>query len=799
MTREELRKRLSHEILILDGAMGSLLMNRVGHQACLEDVARSHPEILREIHKAYDEAGADIVSSNTFGGNRIKLANYGLEAQAGEINKRAAALAREAVSSETLIAGSVGPTGRIITPLGDLSFDEAYEAFREQAMALESGGADLLLLETFGDLKEVKIAIMAARENTSLPVLAAMTFEEGFTSFTGTDPETAAVLLSSLGADGIGVNCSTGPEPMLEVVGRYTRITEKPVFVEPNAGLPRREGKKTSYLVTPEVMAEHAGKYVQLGANIVGSCCGSTPEYTRAIAATVKGFRPVSRQNESVFYLASRNRSVAVGAGLPFAVIGERINPTNREDLAEALRSGRVGAVIREAQQQASEGAMLLDVNVGVPGIDETEILPAVVEGIEGSVVLPLCLDCTNPGAIEAALRSCAGKPLINSVNGSEDSLEAMLPLARRHGAALLCLAVDKAGIPKTAAERLAVIKKIVRGAEEAGIPRNNLICDCLTLTVSAQQKRVEATLEAVRMVHRELGLPTVLGVSNISYGLPERSLINSVFLSMAMGAGLDAAIMNPSDRKMMETVRAASVLTVRDKDSQAFVASHQRKKKSKTSVAAQEQSSDNAIFQAVLNGNRKDIAALVEKALTAGESHEKINTEILIPAIQEVGGRYDRKEIFLPQMILAAETMQAGFEVLKPYFKGDNRSTKGTVVLCTVKGDVHDIGKNIVGLFLKNNGFSVIDLGKDMSAETILRQALDSSADIVALSALMTTTMVEMPKVIQMLREGGCAARILVGGAVITKQYSKEIGADGFAKDGPGAVTEALRLVDAP
>ena len=796
MKKSELKERLAHEILILDGAMGTLLQPHLAAGACPDSACLDKPELVRDSHKAYVDAGADILNTNTFGATRIKLAEFGLSGQTREINRRAAMLAKEAAGDRALVAGNIAPTGRLVEPMGDLTWDEAYDVFREQALALAEGGVDLINLETFSDLKEVRIAVMAVRENTDLPVMAAMTFEESFLTFTGTDPETAANVLTSLGVDVLGVNCSTGPEPMLEVVGRYVTATDLPIFVEPNAGIPRLDRQGATYRISPEIIASFAEKFVQIGANIVGSCCGSTPEYTALIRKAVKDKKPLHRTLSPVLKLSSRVETLSVGPGLPFAVIGERINPTNREDLAEAIRNGRIGLLQKEAQEQTAQGAHLLDVNIGVPGVDEAALMGRVVRGIENVTGRPLVIDSTNPGAVEAALREAPGKPLINSVHGSAKSLESILPLAARHGAGLLCLAVGEKGIPATAEARLDVLRTLIEEAGKLGIPRDHLICDCLTLTVSAEQKRAEQTLRAIRMVKEELGLPTVLGVSNISFGLPDRSLINATFLAMAMASGLDAAIINPADARMMETVRAASVLTVRDRDSRLFVAAHvKKKKKSSTAEAAVPGTAGLPVYDAVIAGNRDEIPKLVEEALAAGKSALEINEKMLIPAIREVGGRYDRKEVFLPQMILAAETMQRAFSVLEPHFGSGEVRSEGTVVMCTVKGDVHDIGKNIVCLFLKNQGFRVIDLGKDVSAETIVRAAEEYRADVVGLSALMTTTMTGMPEVISAIRDSGSGAKVMVGGAVVTAGYAREIGADAYAKDAVSAVERVREL----
>lgn len=796
MDRKFIRQRLLDEILVIDGVFGTLLQPHIPAGSCVDMTNIEKPDLVQSIIKEYADAGADILSTNTFGGSRVKLREFGLEAHTQDINVRAAQLARNVAPDNALVAGVIGPTGKLVEPLGELTFNEAFEAFEEQTTALAEGGVHLFLLETFADLKEIKAAVMAIQKATSLPIMASMTFDENYTCFTGTDPATAANVLSSLGVDALGVNCSTGPEPMLEVLGRYAMATDCPLFVEPNAGLPTLEGDNTTYKISPVDMAEFAEKFVQIGANAVGTCCGSSPEYTAEIKQRLKDKHPITRHVDPVLRLSSRVKTIEVGTGLPFCMIGERINPTNRETLAEEIRTGKVAFIQKEAKLQAAEGAHLLDVNIGVPGLDEPAFIGKAIRAIENVVPTPLSIDSVNPQAVEAALLECTGKPLINSVNGEDKSLDAIIPVAKKYGAGLLCLAVDEKGIPKTAEDRIAVLRKIIDRAETAGIRREDLICDCLTLTVSAQQKRANTTLKAIQIVKEDLKLPTVLGVSNISFGLPQRSLINATFLSMAMASGLDAAIINPGDERMKETIQAASVLTVRDKDSKAFVKSHTAKKKKKSAVEPPPAEDVNHIADALMSGNREEIGGLVEKELKSGQSAQEINNGILIPTIQEVGRQYDRKEIFLPQMILAAEAMQQAFTVLEPHFSSGDVTAKGKVLLCTVKGDVHDIGKNIVGLFLKNQGFEVVDLGKDVSTELIVQTALQQKIQIVGLSALMTTTMTEMPLVIQALKDAGSGAKVVVGGAVVTKKYAREIGADGYAKDGVEAVEVIQNLV---
>ncbi len=799
MKRQAFREQLASEIHILDGALGTMLQPHLSAGGCIDAMNLEQPDIVAAVHKQYVAAGAHIITTNTFGATRLKLSEFGLAKKTKEINRAGAALAKKNVRGGALVAGSVGPTGKLIEPLGDVTFEQAQRAYKEQVIALAEGGVDLFLLETFSDLKEAKIACMAVREYTDLPLMVSMTFGEGYVTFTGTDPAVAATVLSSIGADAIGVNCSTGPEPMLEIVGRLVVATDLPVYVEPNAGVPRLAGDNTTeYITSPEVMADFAEKYVVLGANCVGSCCGSTPAHTAQLRERLKNKKPLRRSLTPALRLSSRYRTLAIGADLPFCVIGERINPTNRANLAEEIRSQKATLIQQEAQAQEREGAHMIDVNIGVPGVHEASVLPRALRSIETVTQLPLSIDSTDAAAVENALRETAGKVLINSVTAEEESLSKIPKLAAKYGAGLICLAVGRGGIPDTAEQRMQVLKEIVAGAEKAGVQKEQLICDCLTLTVSAQQKRAEETLRAIRMVKAELGLPTVLGISNISFGLPERHIINATFLSMAMSAGLDAAIMNPGDERVMETVRAASVLTLRDRDSRAYVSDHiKRRKKKKTAAPALRETQKEAldIYQAVLSGNKHDIKHLVEKAIVVGKTVTEINGEMLVPAIEEVGARYERKELYLPQMILAAETFQEAFKVLEPHFERAEIKSKGTIVMCTVKGDVHDIGKNIVALLLRNHGYTVVDLGKDVSAEEIYAHSQEAGAGVIGLSALMTTTMAEMPRVIELLRRRNSPSKVIVGGAVVSKKYAQDIGADAYAGDGITAVARVKAL----
>ncbi|MBM3307714.1 MAG: homocysteine S-methyltransferase family protein [Candidatus Eisenbacteria bacterium] len=803
MNAETLRGMLSERVLVFEGGMGTLLMERVpGHRAP-DLLTLDAPQVIEEIQRAYVAAGARVLQTCTFGATPIKLDAIGERSRFAEINRAAVAIARRAAGAgergaaggakaPVLVAGDLGPTGRLVRPLGDLSFGDAYEAYRAQAALLAECGVDLIIVETMIDLREAKAALLAARDATGLPVVVTMTFDEHFTTPTGTDPVTAATVLSSMGAFAVGANCSTGPSPMVEVVGRMAQSCRAPIIAQPNAGMPETHDGKAVYATTPDEFAAEASRLVAAGASMLGGCCGTTPAHIEALARAVEERRPVARAVPSALRLSSRTATVEIGRGFPFAVIGERINPTNRAALSEEVLDGRVETVLADGRAQAEAGALVLDVNVGVPGVDEPAAMARSALALENALAAPLSLDSTSAAAFEAALSELAGKPLLNSVTAERARLDAILPLAARHGAGVVCLALDETGVKPSAEERVAVLRGIVREAERRGVDRENLILDCVTLAASAEQERVPGTLEAIRAVSRELGLPTVLGVSNVSHGLPDRSALNVSFLSMAMAAGLDAAIMNPLDATMMAAIRASSVLTVRDRGSAEYVRAHRAKKKSAAAPgagAARDPGVRGRIRRAVADGNAAAIEGLVDEALAEGIAPMALNDEVVVPALEEVGRRFERREVFLPQMMLAAEAVERAFAKIKPLLPKHAEAGKGTVVLATVQGDVHDIGKNILGSMLESHGYRVVDLGKDVPAAAIVEAARRERADAVALSALMTTTAAQVPVVVQALREAGIKAKIMVGGAIVTKRFADSVGADGYAKDAAGAV----------
>lgn len=785
--------------LLLDGAMGTQLQARgLAAGELPELLCLSHPEVVTDVHAAYVAAGADVVTTNTFGANAAKL---GDAASVEEVFSAAVACAR--ATAPRYVAADLGPTGQLLAPMGPLPFDDAYELFARQVRAAAAAGADLFVIETMSDLAEAKAALLAVRENSDLPAIVTMTFEEDGRTFLGTTPEVASLTLSSLGAAAVGINCSLGPAEVAPLVARMAPWARCPLAVQANAGLPHVEGDATVYDIGPERYAADVAPMLDSGVTILGGCCGTTPDHIAALRALLSVRAPARRVVPDRFAVCGPQRLTALAPG-EVGVIGERINPTGKRRMKEALRSGNHDHVVAEAIAQERAGAQILDVNAGLPEIDERAVMCRLVEELLGVTTLPLQIDASDPAVIEAAVRGYPGKPLVNSVSGKEESLAAVVPIAARYGCALVGLTLDESGIPATARGRLAVARKIVAATDAAGIPRSDVVIDCLAMAASTDQTAPRTILEAIRLVKDELpGVRTVLGVSNISFGLPFRSLVNATFLAAAFGAGLDLAIVNPGSRRMMDVVDSWRVLSGEDEAARFYVEHYADRSDAAPATAPGEKSTqaekDAALpadpveraRQLVLDGRSGPMAEAMGEVLLGHDAMFAIN-EVLVPALDEVGRRFEAGTFFLPQLMASAEAAKAGFETVRSASpSGTAAAGKGPVVLCTVRGDIHDIGKNIVRMLLENYGFEVIDLGRDVPPQTVAEAVVERRARLVGLSALMTSTVPAMAETIELLRERAPWCKVVVGGAVLTPEYAQMVGADFYAKD----ATETARI----
>ena len=791
MRAEELFR--TRETVLLDGAMGTMLQAAgLPLGARPEALNLEDPALIESIHARYAAAGSRILCANTFGASAHKLAGSGYTVE--QVVDAAIRCARRAAQPYgSLVALDIGPLGELLEPAGILPFEEAVEAFAEIVRAGAAAGADLILCETFTDLYELKAALLACRENCGLPVLASMSFEAGGRTFTGCGVESFAAAARGLGADALGINCSLGPKEILPMARALCGAVpgDYPVFVKPNAGLPRADG--SGYDITPQLFAMQMKPYRELGLFAAGGCCGTTPDFIRALHRVFDGCAVGREARPLPSVLCTPVQRVVVDG---ITVVGERINPTGKKRFQQALREGDMDYVLAQAISQAESGAAVLDVNVGAPGVDEPALMEQVVKALQSVVSLPLQLDSSNAAALERGLRVYNGKPIVNSVNGEQAVLDKLLPLCKKYGAAVVGLTMDEQGIPKTAAGRVAIAARIRDAALAAGIPLEDIYIDCLTLTASAQQEDVMATLDALRACKEELGVRTVLGVSNISFGLPCRPYLNTAFLTMAMYAGLDLAIMNPASEEMMGAVYAYGVLSGRDKQSGRYIARYagrtmpsQAAQPAAPQASAPEETSAGGpyapLMKAVEQGLKGEAAAHT-RALLAGHEPLDLVDHALIPALDAVGAGYEKGTLFLPQLLQSASAAQAAFEEIKAAVakNGVPGSSKGKIVLATVKGDVHDIGKNIVRVILENYGFEVLDLGRDVPPEKVVEAVRESGARLVGLSALMTTTLKSMAETIEALHKAKLDCKVMVGGAVLTERYALEIGADWYAKD---------------
>lgn len=780
-------------IEIFDGAMGTMLQaGGLKAGACPELMNVEAAEVVKKIHRAYIEAGATIIETNTFGASSLKLAHYGLANRVRELNFAAVKVAKSAAQSQAKVAGSMGPTGKFIAPLGDLDFDDAYKIFREQAEALAEAGADFLIIETCIDIQEMRAALLAAKDACNLPIICQLSYSEDGRTVTGTDPQSAAVILEAMGASIIGVNCSLGPEQLVPVVKILAQNCRVPISVQPNAGMPYLEGGVTKFPMDAKTFGSLGAKLVEAGATYLGGCCGTTPDHIRELANAVKNFSPAPRRFNRPLMLASRSKTVVIDK-TSTTLIGERINPTGRKKLAAEIREGSLLGVKKDALNQVKAGAKILDVNMGVGGIDQAKMMTQAVREIARITDAPLAIDTSDVAALEAGLKNFPGRALINSVSFEPDRIKNFLPLAKRYGAAILILPLTEHGVPKTAQERVDVAAKILDAAKAQGLNDGDFLLDALVMTISADKDACLEVLKTLQLYRERFDLPTTMGLSNISFGLPNRPLINSTFFAMCLAAGLDAPIMNPYDELMQNVLKSAAALLGHDPNGLDFSRDKGQGTRDKVKI---ELPPLDAVKLAIREGDKDEIPALIKRAVDENFSADEITERALTAAMNELGEDFGAGKIFLPQVLLSAETMRLAFDELKKILPAQQTKTRGTFVIATVKGDVHDLGKNIVGALISNSGFKLVDLGKDVDSEKIVRAAIEHDADIVGLCALMTTTMIQIDKVIANLHAAGSSAKVMVGGAALTQEYADSAGADAYAKDGVEAVRLAKNLL---
>ena len=812
MTKKEFREYLNKGAIVLDGATGTNLMAAgmpIG--VCPEAWVMEHQDVLYDLQSAYVKAGTNIVYAPTFTGNRIKLEEYGLEDRIEEINTELVRLSKRAVDGKALVAGDMTMTGKQLFPLGDLMFEELVDVYKEQASILDHAGADLFVVETMMSLQECRAAVIAIKEVSDLPIMVTLSYNEDGRTLFGTPPETAVVVLQSLGVDAIGINCSTGPMEMVELVEKMAQYSTVPILAKPNAGLPELEDDKTVYKMTPQEFADAAVALVNAGASIVGGCCGTTPEHIKALSDAVRKLpirKPLERHRR---ILASERKNVEIDLDGSFIVVGERINPTGKKKLQAELKEGKLDLVRQMAMEQEENGAKILDINMGMNGIDEKEMMKSVIYEVSSTVDCPLCIDSSHVDVIEEALKIYPGRALINSISLESEKIEKLLPVAAKYGAMFILLPLSDEGLPKDAAEKHRIINTVYDKAMALGMAHEDIVVDGLVATIGANPDAAKECYETISYCKNDKKLPTICGLSNISFGLPERMYVNTAFLTMAICNGLTMAIANPSQELLMNAAFSSDMLLNRPDSDIAYIERMnmlaEKKAQYETVVVKKQPDSaagdstgtntnggNDVIFQVVLKGSKGSILDEVKKVLDAGKKPDEIINESLIPAINEVGELFNKKKYFLPQLIGSANTMKHAIDYLEPLLeKNDTGENMPTLVIATVEGDIHDIGKNLVVLMLKNYGYNVIDMGKDVPCEDIVNKAIEENAAVIGLSALMTTTMLRMKDVIELCKEKGCSSKVIIGGACITQSYADEIGADGYSKD----AAECVKLVE--
>jgi 5-methyltetrahydrofolate--homocysteine methyltransferase len=790
----KIKSLLTKQLIILDGAFGTELQKKgLPTGACPEKWCLDHPQIIQELYASYQKAGAQIVYTCTFGANRFKLKQYGVKENAYQINYELARAAKLAVGGKALVAGDIGPTGLFIEPFGPLAFEEAVDAFKDQARGLIDGGCNLIVIETMIDIQEARAALLAVKEIKDIFTLVSMTYEKDGYTLNGTDPVTALITLQSLGADAVGCNCSTGPEKMVDFIAAMKPYATVPLAAKPNAGVPRLENGKTIFEMDATTFASFGRKFAKAGANMLGGCCGTTPAHIQKLARSTAGSKPKLPLRKSISALSSARGFLHFADNQPLFIAGERINPTGKKALQQELTEGKMSIIRQMAMEQEKQGASLLDINVGQPGIDEVKTIQSVICLLTTITKLPLAVDSSRIETIEAALRIYPGRMLINSISGEKEKMARLLPLAAKYGAMFILLPLTEGELPHTAQKRQAIVQNIFQAAKKFGFTKDDFIVDCLVMAVASNPDAAQETLKTLYWCTHTFKSKTNLGLSNVSFGMPGRPWLNSTFLAMAQFCGLTMAIANPASTELMNVKKAGDVLTARDKDALRFIEHFSAQANVNSSpVATTMLTPREKIVSAIIEGNRENIISFIETALSAGSTAPELVDKIMIPAIVRVGDLYEKKIYFLPQLMAAAETMKKALGFLEPLLKKDAAENKGKIILATVKGDIHDIGKNIVALLLRNYGYHVIDLGKDVPAETIISVAKKQNPDVIALSALMTTTMVNMKDVITLARTREIHKPFLIGGAVVTEAYAQSIGAS-FAKNG----VEAVRVVE--
>ena len=804
MTRTRFHALIEQRLIQLDGATGTELVKRgMPAGVCPEAWVLEHPEALAAVQQAYAASGSDLVYAPTFGGNPLKLAEFHLEQRTGEINRQLAEISRRAVPGK-LVFGDIAPTGQLVEPFGPLPFEKTVELYKEQVRGLIDGGVDGVAIETSIDLQEARAALIAVRELSDLPAIVTLTFEPGGRTLTGVHPVSALVTLQALGADAFGCNCSTGPAEMAEVIRELKPYAAIPLVAKPNAGMPHLVDGTTVFDLAPDAFAKASVALIDAGANLLGGCCGTSPAHLAALHNEISSRRPLPVRQEKRGVVTSPSSFRRLAQEEPFAIIGERINPTGKKALQVELRAGKFELVREFAREQSAQGAALLDVNFGLSGIDETAMMRTGVAELVRIGSTPLCIDSTRPETVEAALRLYPGRALLNSISAEEERLNKVLPIAAKYGAMLILLPLTDDGIPESAAERIEVLNRILAEAARYGYTPADCAADALIMTISADRQAAAVSLDFIEHCSRQLKLNTVCGLSNVSFGLPARATVNLTFLGMAIGRGLNCAIANPSAPGIVDAVIASDALSGRDPQLDRYLAHHavaasgETPRQTTPAPAPAAQSPEELLRDAVLRGKKEAVPAILDTLIAAGKAPGELVDGILIPAITEVGNRFERKEYFLPQLMQSAAAMQLAMEQLEPLLRSGGADAAGPVfLLATVKGDIHDIGKNIVALLLKNHHFQVIDLGKDVPAETIVNAAIEHDAAFIGLSALMTTTMPQMKVVVDLARSRGVTAPVIVGGAAVDEAFADSIGAI-YAADAMATVRRATELLQA-